>query len=133
MRQKTPKILLADDETHIRMLLKSLLTSMNYEVIAEARNGQEAVEQYRKMKPDMVLLDINMPVKTGQEVLKEIMADFPDALVIMLTSFADRETVTECISLGAANFIRKDTPVDQIKALIHETWQELLNSKETNA
>jgi two-component system chemotaxis response regulator CheY len=125
-----PKILLVDDEQHIRLFIKTLLTSMKYEVVAEARNGEEAVNLYRKIRPDLVIMDINMPIKTGEEALQEIIAEFPKAKVIMLTSSAEVATVTECLSLGAVNFIRKDTPVNEIKTFIANIWRELSGSKE---
>ncbi len=116
------RVLLADDETHLRMLMKTVMTSMNCEIVGEAKNGAEAVELYKKEKPDILLLDINMPVKTGEEALKEIIEEFPDAFVIMLTSLADMESVENCLNLGASNYIRKDTPLDEIKKIIKETW-----------
>lgn len=120
--KKKPRVLLADDESHIRMLIKMVMRAMNCEIVAEATNGREAVELFKKEKPDLLLLDINMPEKTGDEALKEIIADNPDAFVIMLTSVSDMKSVEHCLSLGAANFIRKDTPVEEMKKLIKETW-----------
>ncbi len=117
-----PRILLADDEIHLRMLMKKVMTSMNCEIVGEAKNGMEAIELYKKEKPDLLLLDINMPVKTGEEALKEIVKEFPDAFIIMLTSLADMESVENCLNLGASNYIRKDTPLDEIKKIIKETW-----------
>ena len=117
-----PRVLLADDEAHIRALMKAVLTSMKCEIVGEAANGEEAVDLYFKEKPDLLLLDINMPRKTGEEALEEIMNAFSDAFVIMLSSVADMESVAKCIDLGASNFIRKDTPMAEMKKLIKETW-----------
>lgn len=117
-----PKVLLADDEAHLRMLMKTVMRSMNCEIIGEAKNGIEAVELFKKEKPDLLLLDINMPLKSGEEALKEITNEFPDAFVIMLTSLADMESVENCLALGAANYIRKDTPIEEMKDIIKETW-----------
>ena len=116
---------LADDETHIRMLMKRVFMSMNCEIAGEAKNGSEAVELFRKEKPDMMFLDINMPIKTGIEALKEIITEFPDAFVVMLTSVADMESVEKCIDAGAANYIRKDTPLNELKEIVKETWNML--------
>ncbi len=114
---------LADDEIHIRMLMKKVFTSMGCEIVGEAKNGEEAVELYRREKPDIMLLDINMPVKTGDEALRDIVSEFPDAFVIMLTSQADVESVQKCLDAGAANYIRKDTPIAELKEIIKETWK----------
>lgn len=125
-----PKVLLADDEGHIRLMMKSVLQRMNCEIAGEAKNGQEAVELFRKAKPDITLLDINMPLKTGEEALKEIMAEFPGAFVIMLTSLSDSEVVEKCIEHGAANYILKDTPIKEIQTMIRDTWSEFKKGKQ---
>ena len=97
---------------------------MNTEIVGEAKNGAEAVEFFEKNQPHITLLDINMPVKTGIDTLKEIKSMAPNALVLMMTSVADMKTVEECIELGAANYILKDTPLTEIKIMIKETWDE---------
>jgi two-component system, chemotaxis family, chemotaxis protein CheY len=125
MEQKRKlRAVIADDERHIRMLLKAVLIKMNCEIIGEAVNGQEAVDLFKKEKPDMLLLDINMPVKTGIEALQEVIVDSPDAFVIILSSVADLESVKHSLELGAANYILKDTPLEEIKRIIKETWDE---------
>jgi two-component system, chemotaxis family, chemotaxis protein CheY len=123
---KKPRVLIAEDESHSRLLLKAVLSSMNCEVVGEATTGAEAIELFRQLKPHLLLLDINMPNKTGDEALKEIMAEHPRAFVIMLTSVADLDSIERCLELGAANYIRKDTPVAEIKQAIKETWQAFL-------
>jgi two-component system, chemotaxis family, chemotaxis protein CheY len=115
------RVLLADDEAHVRVYLKFLLTRMRLDVVGEAANGDEAVRLYRELRPDIALLDLNMPVKTGEEALKEIMTEFPGARVIMLSSLADRETVETCASLGAINYIRKDCKPDEMREIIEES------------
>ncbi|MBF0226214.1 MAG: response regulator [Desulfobacterales bacterium] len=122
--QKKLKILIADDEPHIRLMLKTIITSMGAEIAGEAKNGAEAIEFYKKNLPNITLLDINMPVKTGVDALKEIKAEFPNALILMMTSVADMKTVEKCIELGAANYMLKDTPIPEIKNMIKETWAE---------
>lgn len=117
------RVVIADDEFHILGMLKALMKTMNYAVVGEAKNGQEAVDVYRKEKPDVLLLDINMPVKDGDDALREIMHEFPDAMVIMLTSVVDMEKVESCLELGAANYIRKDTPVSDMRKIISETLE----------
>lgn len=114
------RVVLVDDEDHIRLLIKTLVLSMNCEVVGEGRNGVEAISLFRDKKPDLMLLDINMPLKTGEEALTEILGEFPAARIIMLTSLSDMETVTKCIAGGAVNYIRKDTPLQEIKSMIAE-------------
>ena len=120
-----PTVLIADDENHIRVLMKTAMTKLGFQVVGLATDGQEAVDLYRKTKPGLLLLDINMPVKTGEAALKEILSQNPDGRIIMLTSVADTETVMECINEGAVNYIRKDTPLKEIMKIIRDTWVAL--------
>lgn len=129
MSKKKLRVIITDDEAHIRLYIKTVLNSMNVEVVGEAKNGNEAVELFRKELPNMMLMDINMPIKNGIDALREIMAEFPDALIIMLTSFSDHKTVQECIDIGACNYIRKDTPIPEMKRIIKETWDEYRKEK----
>lgn len=121
MSDTKTRVLIADDEMHIRMLLKTVAATINCEVVAEAANGREAVSLFREKRPDLVLLDINMPLQTGEEALREIVKEFPAAVVIMLTSVSDMESIERCIDAGACNYIRKDTPLAEMKSLISET------------
>lgn len=114
------RVAIADDETMIRFALKSVITSLKMTCVGEATNGQDAVALYEKEKPDLMFMDINMPVKHGDDALKEIRAKFPNARIIMLTSVAETEKVQECIQNGALNYILKTNPLDQIKAMIGE-------------
>ena len=120
------KVLIAEDEAHIRTLIGRALASMGCQVVAEAENGDVAVELYRNHKPQITLLDINMPKADGVSALKRIKAEFPSALVIMITSLSSMDVVKECLALGAANYIRKDTPLAEMKILIKETWLDYL-------
>lgn len=117
------RVLLADDELHVRTYLRFMVTNMGFEVVGEAINGEDAVKQFRATKPDIVLLDLNMPIKTGEEALQEIVAEFPQARVMILSSSADRETVSTCLDLGASNFIRKDSSFEDIRDIILETLE----------
>jgi two-component system, chemotaxis family, chemotaxis protein CheY len=120
---KKMRTMIADDEAHVRKLIKSVLLSMNCEVIGEAANGRDAVEMFKELKPNILLLDINMPLKSGKEALGEILNRYSNAFVIMMTSLSDKETIEDCIKLGASGFIRKDIEIDEMKQIIRKTWQ----------
>ncbi|MES1168791.1 MAG: response regulator, partial [Oleiharenicola lentus] len=109
-------ILLTDDEAHIRKFIGLILRKFDNPRILEAANGAEAIELYKQHQPDLVLLDVNMPVMDGVQALTGIMAADPNAVVVMLTSLANRQTVEQCQQLGAVDYIRKDTPRDELTA-----------------
>jgi CheY-like chemotaxis protein len=116
----TGKILLVDDEPHIRKYLGLIARGLGTPVIIEAGNGVEALAKYQQESPQLVLLDVNMPGMDGLEILAALLAQDPDALVVMLTSLVNRQTVEECLKLGAASYIRKDTPKEAILAELSE-------------
>jgi CheY-like chemotaxis protein len=114
-------ILLVDDEPHIRKYVGLILKSLGSPALLEAANGREALEIYQREQPDLVLLDVNMPQMDGIETLKKLREIDPDCLVIMLTSLANRQTIDQAVELGAANYIRKDTPKEEIAKALSET------------
>lgn len=126
------RVMVADDEDHVRKLITTVIQRMNCDIVGEARNGRDAVSKFYELKPHLLLLDINMPIKSGKQALAEIKKKFPNAFVIMLTSLVDKETVEDCIDLGASGFIRKDLPIDEMREVIKKTWiaykQSLLGS-----
>jgi len=125
--------MIADDEAHVRKLIKNVLISMNCEVVGEAANGRDAVEMFKAFKPNILLLDINMPLKSGKEALGEILKRYSNAFVIMMTSLSDKETIEDCIKLGASGFIRKDIEIDEMKEIIRTTWRaykEMIKQKD---
>ncbi len=126
--KKKIKVLLVDDERHIRMIMRKVVESMNLEVAAEAPNGAEAVKLYREHRPHMVFMDINMPIMDGKEALQAIMKEFPKAFIIMVTSLSAMDMVTDCLIIGAANYIRKDTSLDDLKLHVKESWNEYIKS-----
>lgn len=99
-------ILIADDAMFMRNILKGILIKEGYEII-EAGDGLQAVEKYKKMKPDMVTLDITMPNMDGLAALKEIKAFDPNATVIMCSAMGQQAMVIEAIQYGAKDFIVK--------------------------
>jgi two-component system, chemotaxis family, chemotaxis protein CheY len=115
------KVLLVDDEAHVRKLVGLIMRQLGSPTILEAANGRDAVETYQRESPDLVLLDVNMPVQDGIQTLRQIREIDPNAVVVMLTSLATRQIVEEARQLGAANYIRKDTPKDEIARTLQET------------
>ena len=114
-------ILLVDDEAHIRKFISLLLRHLGVERIFEAANGSIALEVYKKESPDLVMLDVNMPVMDGIETLRALKVINPDCVVVMLTSLANRQTIDDAVALGAANYIRKDAPPEEIGRALADT------------
>ena len=118
MFARKPRIVLADDEIHIRYLIRNVMLAEGYEVAGEVNNGEDAVAMYREVRPDLIVMDINLPLKTGDVVLADILGEFPDAKVVMLTMVADIDTVKRCLELGAVDYILKSNPVEEIKRIL---------------
>jgi len=114
-------VLIVDDEPHIRKYIGLILRKFGNPTIVEAGNGEEALALFPQHNPDLVLLDVNMPMMDGLQCLERLVAEHPDALVVMLTSLATRNVVERCLELGAVNFVRKDTPKDVMAKVLAET------------
>lgn len=103
------RILIAEDHAMIREGLKQLLElEKDLKVVGSVPDGQQAIDSYQSMKPDVVLLDINMPRKNGLEAVREIRQMDPDAHVLMLTIHQDREYLFKALDLGAMGYVLKD-------------------------
>lgn len=122
-------ILLTDDEPHIRKFISLILRGFDNPRILEAANGAEAVELYKQHQPDLVLLDVNMPIMDGVQALGQIMQLDASAVVVMLTSLANRQTVEDCQRLGAVDYIRKDTPRAEMTAKFESIITECYGSE----
>ncbi|MEV6650162.1 response regulator transcription factor [Streptomyces sp. NPDC051219] len=113
------RVVIADDEPLIRAGIRMILTSdRSIEVVAEAANGREAVELVRSYAPDVVLLDIQMPLMDGLTALAEVQRSSPAARVLILTTFGERENVLRALEHGGAGFLLKDSaPAELIQAV----------------
>jgi len=101
------RMLLVDDAPIIRLKLKNVLVKMGITIVGEANNGQEAIDKYQQLKPDLTTMDIVMPVKDGIEALGEILTADKNAKVIMVTAIDQRESLMKAIRLGAIDYIVK--------------------------
>ena len=105
------KILITDDSILARKQLKDMISTVGTPVFYEARDGQDAINQYKRNKPDLVFLDIVMPNKDGNVAIEEIMKDEPDATIIIASSIGTQSQLKKAIEAGAKEFIQK--PLDQ--------------------
>ncbi|MGH8020884.1 MAG: response regulator transcription factor [Opitutaceae bacterium] len=127
------KAMVVDDDDHVRSFLTLLVRKLVSGGVTEARNGAEAVSLYKQERPDLLLLDVNMPVMDGLDALKEIRAINPSVVVIMITSLAMRRIVEAALQGGACNFIRKDTPRSLMTEIITETIETYLTPEAQDA
>lgn len=100
-------VLVCDDALFMRTMVKDILAQAGFTVVGEAENGQQAVEQYRKLKPDLVTMDIIMPELGGIEAVKKIMEDDPQARILMCSAMGQQALVLEAIQAGAKDFVVK--------------------------
>ena len=124
-KKSLPRVLIVDDDDNLRLWLTTLLSTLDCEVVGEASNGQDGIEKFKELRPDLLLLDINMPGLKGDQALDYILLDDPDAYVILLTSVNKMQFITEQMVKGAQLYIRKDTPQDKIKAVLSEHLEKL--------
>ncbi|OIJ94089.1 response regulator [Streptomyces monashensis] len=116
--ERTPRVLIADDQTLIRTGFRLILTARGIDVVGEAADGAEAVAAVRELRPDVVLMDIRMPVMDGLEATRRILARTPDCRVLMLTTFDLDRYVYEALSIGAGGFLLKDVTPEHLAAAV---------------
>lgn len=116
------KVLVVDDSKLIRMQLQNMLTNLEHEVIL-AEDGNDAYEKYKEFQPELVTMDINMPNMNGLQAVQKIIAEFPDAIIVMISSIEDRSMTYECIGAGAVDFINKPIHIDELQEKINEALE----------
>ncbi|MEM2081064.1 MAG: response regulator [Candidatus Bathyarchaeia archaeon] len=104
-------VLVVDDAKFMRAVLSKIIIESGHKVIAEASNGDEAIQKFQQTKPDLVLMDIVMPpgtkAKDGIEALKQIVTAHPSAKIVMVSSYGQQALITEALKAGAKDFIVK--------------------------
>ena len=111
------RLLVVDDALIMRAMIKDLAKQAGWEIAGEATNGREGIERYRELRPNLVTLDIVMPELDGVEALRALREEFPEAAVVMVTAIDQKEKLSECIRLGARDFIVKPFDRDHLRSL----------------
>lgn len=108
------KILIVDDAAFMRMMIKDILTKNGYEVVGEAENGLRAIEKYKELIPDLIIMDITMPEVDGIQAVKEIRKINSDTKIIMCSAMGQQAMVIESIQAGAKDFIVKPFQAERV-------------------
>ena len=121
------KILLADDHLLFRTMLEEmLLKDATIEIVASCSNGEEVIKACHKRQPDIAILDIGMPIKSGLETLMELKCNFPDIKVVLLTTFEDDTHIKQAIQLGVNGYLIKDMSPEALLTAIKSIYQNQL-------
>ncbi len=116
---KTIRLLLVDDQALFREGLRTILSARSrFEVVAEAANGDEAIQQAARHRPDVILMDLNMPILDGAAATKRIKQDNPSARILVLTTFHEDERIFEALRAGAAGYLLKDSDSNHLAEAI---------------
>jgi two-component system chemotaxis response regulator CheY len=108
------RVLIADDASFMRQMIREIIEPEGYEVVGEATNGMEAVKLYLELQPDLVTMDIVMPKRSGIEAVRSILAEDPQAQVVMCSALGQETLVMEALQAGAKNFIVKPFKPDAV-------------------
>ncbi len=118
------RIMIVEDQRIVREGLIALLEDeAEVEIVGEANNGQEAVELFARLQPDVVLMDLQMPVMDGPEATQRIREQAPDARILVLTTYATDEFIFKALRAGAKGYLLKDTSADELIAAIRSVYQ----------
>ena len=103
-----PKVAIVDDALLIRIQMKKFFEDiMNFEVVGQGADGNDAIRVYKEKKPDLMTLDLTMPNKSGVEAIREIMQDNPEARILVVSAIKEASMITEALHLGAKGFVNK--------------------------
>lgn len=114
------KILIVDDSRTSRKMLRTILEANDFEVVGEGQNGEEGIKLFKELSPDLVTLDITMPVMDGIQTLKKIMELDDSAKVVMITAAGQKGKMLEAIKLGASEFVTKPFETKQIVEILNK-------------
>jgi two-component system chemotaxis response regulator CheY len=114
------KVLVVDDASFMRMIVKDTLLPRGFEIVGEATNGNEAVSKYEALQPDLVTMDITMKEKDGLEAAREILAKHPDARIIMVTALGQEKMLLDSIALGVRDFVVKPFTAERIVSAVEK-------------
>jgi DNA-binding NarL/FixJ family response regulator len=112
------RLMLADDHRMLREGLRRSMIDQGFDVVGEARDGDEAIRLAEELRPDVILMDVTMPEVDGVEATRQIRASCPEIKIVMLTMHADQEVLTSAIRAGASGYLVKDCSTEEISSAV---------------
>ncbi len=121
------KIMVVDDSSVIREKISRVLQDQQFELVGDAKNGIEAVKQFKEQRPKALTLDITMPLMDGIETIQEIMAIDDEARILVVSALADKPTLIKAIQLGASGFLCKPFSDADLSEALEELLEDLID------
>jgi len=113
-------VLVVDDAAFMRQAISGMLVEAGFQVVGEAVNGKEAIEQYLKLNPDIVTMDVTMPIMSGLEATKEIIKEDPNAKICMVSALGQQKLILQALKYGAKDFVIKPFERERLAATIRQ-------------
>ncbi|MGM1047388.1 MAG: response regulator [Bacillota bacterium] len=123
------RILIVDDTKFVRLMLTDILVKSGYEVVGQAENGVIAVDKFRELRPDLIIMDITMPEMDGITALKEIRAIDPKSVILICSAMSQRDLISKALKAGANNYVMKPFEPELVKEIILEVMPLIENNK----
>jgi NarL family two-component system response regulator LiaR len=124
MTERKIKVLITDDQAIVRKGIRALLaTEANIEVVGEAENGVEAIDEVARLQPDVILMDLEMPKMNGIEAIRHLTTEQPKAHILVLTSFATDDKVFPAIKAGALGYLLKDSSPEELVQAVEQVYR----------
>lgn len=118
------KVLIVDDALFMRTMLRDIFASTDWQIVAEAENGKQAIEEYKTHRPDLVTMDIVMPEMGGIDALKQILSDDPDASIVVCSALGQKNLILDAVNAGAKDFIVKPFQRTQVLEVVERVTAE---------
>ncbi len=127
MRNTQKTVLIVDDIAYVRKTLKQILSARGFHIVGEAENGEEAIQLYSELRPDIVTMDLVMPIMNGVEATRGILAIDPQAIVVVLSAMMQENLVADAILVGAKDYIIKPFAAEDVMRVLNQWLEQSTN------
>ncbi|WP_107942695.1 response regulator [Metasolibacillus fluoroglycofenilyticus] len=118
-----PTVMVVDDALFMRSFISNLFENWGFTVVAQAANGKKAIALFQELQPDLVTMDLTMPIMTGLEASKHIIEEFPEARIIMITALGQQRHVKEALMYGVKDFVVKPFKPEELKQIVDTLFE----------